>query len=338
MRTLLAGVLTFVLALAAAGVALGGYVRRHFPPTQAMEAAVAAGDGCVVVFGDSRTEAAFDAKALRRGLGREDRCVVGLALGGTEIAGHFFTAREYLERGRKPALVVLGMVGDSLLGPETAPRPEDLVGNNVIHFQWSRAGDVADDVPGFPLRDIGAFDAGFRWLADRATPFGRYASLVAVRTQAFTHRLTGRADTQRNRFGPLFEMTALEGGLRARAPERLAAALRGPEAERLGRWFPRIERIVSWRGASLLVVELPMRRLYRDKVTDLPDAVAYRAWIAAHVPGWLDLSHAPFVDDALFADALHLGPAGAELVSEEMGRRAAAMLQAPSVAPQIFAP
>jgi hypothetical protein len=84
----------------------------------------------------------------------------------------------------------------------------------------------------------------------------------------------------------------------------------------------------------LLAVELPMRRLYRNNVTDLPQTIAYHAWLTDELAreghAFLDLSHAPFVDDALFADALHLGPSGAALVSEEIGRRVGALMRPPA--------
>jgi hypothetical protein len=237
---------------------------------------------------------------------------------------------------------VLGIAGDSLLGPEAPPDPRELVGNNVIHFEWAHPSDVVDEVSGFPLRDVGAFDAGFRYLADLASPFGRYQSLVAVKTQALTRRLTGRTEVERNRFGAFADMVALEGGLRSRAPERLAAAMQGPADARLGRWYPRLARLLDGRGVPLLVVELPMRRLYRDKVSDAPEGIAYRAWLADELARrrerWLDLSHAPFVDDALFGDALHLAPAGAALVSDELGRSIGDMLAPPPVAQPPGAP
>ncbi len=326
MRTLLAGALTCLLGLATAGLALRAYAAKHFLPRQHMDEALAAGDGCVLFLGDSRMEAAFDAEAFHRGLRAvgPDRCHASLAVGATDIAGHFVTAREYLARGRRPAIAVLGIAGDSLLGPETAPRPEQLVGNNVIHFEWTRPGDVFDEVPGFPFADIAAFDAGFRYLADQATPFGRYQSLVAVKTQALTSRLTGRVPTERNRFGALADMAELADELRARARARLASVMSGPEPERLGRWFPRTLQLLERSGVRVVVVELPMRRLFREQVTDLPQMVAYHAWLrdelARRGARWLDLSHAPFVDEALFADALHMGPAGAAHASEEIGR------------------
>jgi hypothetical protein len=335
MRTLLAGALTCVLVLAASGLALRVYAKRHFLPSQHMQEALTAGDGCVLFLGDSRMEASFDAEAFHRGLRAvgPDRCHAALAVGATDIAGHFFTAREYLAAGRRPALAVLGISGDSLLGPEHPLRPEELVGNNVIHLEWTRAGDVFTEVPGFPFEDIATFDAGFRFLVSQATPLGHYQSLVSVKTQALTGRLIGRAAAERNRFGALADMTSLEGGLRARAPERLAAALHGRDAERLGVWFPATAGMLAARGTRLLAVELPMRRLYRDKVTDLPETIAYHAWLAAELAreghDFLDLSRAPFVDDALFADALHLGPVGAALVSEQIGRRVGALLQPP---------
>jgi hypothetical protein len=327
MRTLLAGALTCLLGLAAAGLGLRTYASRHFLPRQHLQEALAAGDGCVLVLGDSRTEAAFDAVAFHHGLrargADRDRCLAVLPVGATDIAGHFLTAREYLAQGRRPSVAVLGIAGDSILGPETPLDPRDLVGNNVIHFEWAHPADVFDEVPGFPGRDVGAFDAGFRYLADLATPFGRYQSLVAVKTQALTRRLTGRAEAERNRFGAFADMVALESGLRSRAPERLAAAMRGSEGERLGLWFPRLAALLEAHGARLLVVELPMRRVYRDNVTDLPSSSAFRAWLAGELArrheSWLDLSHEPSIDDGLFSDALHLAPAGAAIVSDEIG-------------------
>jgi hypothetical protein len=344
MRTLLAGVLTCLVGLAAAALGLRAYAARHFLPRQHMEEALAAGHDCVLLLGDSRMEAAFDGPAFHRGLRARgaDRCVAALPVGATDMPGHFVTAREYLALGGRPALAVVGVAGDSILGPDPPLRPEQLVGNNVIHFDWTTPGDVFDEVPGFPLADVGTFDAGFRFLADQTMAFGRYQSLLAIKTQKLTSRLTGRADTERNRFGAFADMVALESGLRSRAPERLAAAVRGPEAERLGLWFPRLERLLADHGARILVVELPMRRLYRDKVTSLPSSIAYRAWLAGELArrheSWLDLSGAPFVDDALFGDALHLSPAGAAIVSDEIALFVGDMLARPPVAQPPRAP
>jgi hypothetical protein len=343
MRTLVTAALVCLLGLGAAGLGLGAYARRHFLPVQHMNEALAAGDGCVLLLGDSRMAAAFDAQAFHRGLvaAGPDRCLAPLAIGATDVAGQLVTAREYLARGRRPAVAFLGIAGDSLLGPETPLRPEELVGNNVIHFEWTTPPDVVDEVPGFPLGDIATFDAGLRFLADQASPLGRYQSLVAVKTQALTGLLTGRAVAERNRFGALGDMAALESTLRLRAGARLEAALAGPEPERLGRWFPRTLGLLAERGARVAAVELPMPRLYRDTVTDRPQTIAYHAWLRAELArrgvGALDLAHAPFIDDALFADALHLGPAGAALVSEELGRFAGALL-ATSVAQPPRAP
>jgi hypothetical protein len=334
MRILAAASLTCLVGVATAALALRTYAVRHFLPQQRMKEAVAAGDGCILTLGDSRMDAAFDAEAFHRGLRAvgPDRCHAALAIGATDAAGHFVTAREYLALGRRPVVAVLGVVGDSLLGPERPTRPEEMVGNQVIQLAWTAPPDVLEEVPGFPFRDIGAFDAGFRFLADQATPIGRYQSLVGAKVQGLLRRLTGRREEERNRFGALDDMALLEAGLRSRAPERLAEAMRGPASERLGRWFPRTAALIEARDALVVVVELPMRSLYSRGVSDLPQTIAYHAWLAAKLSSdgrrSIDLSREPWVEDGLFADALHIGPKGASLVSEELGRQIGAMLAA----------
>ena len=126
MRTLLAGVLTCLLGLAASGMGLRAYASKHFLPRQHMNEALAAGDGCVLLLGDSRMEAAFDATAFHRGLriGHADRCIAALPVRvPTEMPGHFFTAREYLAHGEESLVAVLGVAGDSILGPEAPAAP-----------------------------------------------------------------------------------------------------------------------------------------------------------------------------------------------------------------------
>jgi hypothetical protein len=135
---------TSIMLLACAAMGLRVYALRHFLPEQKMRLAVGAGDQCIAIFGDSRMDAATDLGAFHSALRatNADRCLAPLALGATDISGIVLTAREYLHRGPHPDLVVIGKVGDSLLGGFEPLRPEGMVGNNAIHLLWSRPSDV----------------------------------------------------------------------------------------------------------------------------------------------------------------------------------------------------
>jgi len=334
MRSLLASVITCAALLAGGAALLGRFGSHHFLPQQQMDDAARAGDGCILFLGDSRMVAAFDADALHQALRRAggERCHAQLAIGATDIGGAYLAAREYLAHGRVPRAAVIGKVGDSLLVSGRA-RPEDMVGNNAIRLIWSRPEDVFADVPGFPTEDIGALDAGLRFVFARATPLGRYQSLISIRAQRLGAWLTGQAPGAQNRFGLLGDMESLEGTLRARAQAELAAAMRDDApARRYGPWFERLTDLLRQHGVAPIVVELPMREAYRAAVTSTPAALAYQAWLAAELQRMggelIDLARAPWLDDRLFADGLHVGPTGARLVSAEMGARLGAWLAA----------
>lgn len=330
-RSLIISLVTWLVATAALAGGLGWYARRHHLPEQRMSQALSEGDGCIVVAGDSRMDAATDVAALRAGLraaGNDDRCVVELSLGAVDVGGVALTVRRYLAHGPKPAMFVVGKAGDSLVSGFEPVQPEEMIGNNAVHLTWSRARDVLADVPGFPLGSVGAFDSGFRRLLAGATSLGQYQSLISAKTQALGASLTHAGGAERNRFGALGDMAGLETGLRERAPGRLSAAMGAPPARRLGPWFEEIAAALAERKIPFVVVELPMPASYRTGVMDTPLARSYQAWFAAELPRWggrlLDLSREEWVTDGLFDDGLHVSPKGAALVSFELGRRVGA--------------
>jgi hypothetical protein len=331
-RTLIVAALTFLAVLIACDRILGRYGARHFLPQQKMDRAAAAGDGCILILGDSRMDAGFDSSAFHEGLrttGR-DHCVAQLAIGATTAAGHYFTVREYISGGRRPLVAVIGMAGDSLLGPQHAVRPDEMVGNQAIHLTWTKASDVFAEVPGFPTTNVATFDAGLRFLMARATSFGRYQSMVSIKTQRLARWLTGQASESVNRFGALDDMARLEEGLRADASARIAREMASPASERLGQWFPWTATLLEHHGVPIVAVELPMPEAYRKSVAELPQTVAYRTWLAGELHrrggAWIDLSHETWLEDRLFGDPLHLGAQGATRFSQSLGRHLASLL------------
>ena len=337
MRVLFVPLFTASLLVALGAHGLARYAPRHYVPAQEMERGLAAGDGCILFLGDSRMVAALDPAALHHTLqasGR-DRCHAGLAIGATDVAGVFLTAREYLSAGRLPRVAVIGKAGDSLLGSADPLPPEQMVGNNAIHLIWSTPRDVLDEVPGFPWASVEAFDRGFRFLVGRSSALGQYQSLVSARVQHLQELLVGDAAGPQNRFGAVGDMGSLEGEFRARAPKRLTQAMHGGADDRYGHWFRALAELLRSRRIPMLVVELPMPDDYRRSVTDTGLASSYEAWLAnelvRHGDRFLDLSRADWVRDHLFMDELHIGPAGATLVSTEIGRSLAPMLAASPV-------
>ena len=217
MRGLLISIATAVAALVAVNLVLGWYGPRHFVPEQQMQAALSAGDGCILILGDSRMAAGLDQGALHQALiqRRADRCVADLSIGATNVSGAFLAARRYLSIGRKPALAVVGKVEDSLLDPDRdATGPRMMVGNNAIHLTWTTPRDVFAEIDGFPFASVAAFDDGLRFLIARSTALGRYQSSVTLRAQRLQHALTGADRGSENRFGKFSDMAALERDLR----------------------------------------------------------------------------------------------------------------------------
>ena len=321
MRTLLLAAGAAAIILGAADRVLGSFGARHFLPEQKMQAALQAGDGCILVLGDSRMVAGLDERAAHEALRRRgaDRCIADLAIGATDVSGAFLAARTYLAAGRVPSLVVVGKVEDSLLDPDITG-PKAMVGNNALHLVWSTPGDVFAEVPGFPFASIAAFDEGLRFLASRATALGRYQSLVSVRVQRLQDALTGTGRGSENRFGALGDMARLEQEFRSHAAARLADAVARPGAR--SRWLDALLDAVEARRTRVVVVELPMPEAYRRQVSDRPEAAAYRQLFAAALSarghGFVDLSRATWAEDVMFADALHLGPAGAARLSRDL--------------------
>jgi hypothetical protein len=335
-RVLLVPTLTALALLGVTDALVGHRIGRHFLPEQKMEAAVAAGPGCILLLGDSRMDAAYSSSALHNALRQRasDRCVGDLSIGGTDVRGAYLAAREYLARGGSPQLVVVGEVADSLLDPDSRLDPQQMAGNNAIHLVWSRSSDIFFEAPGFPLASIDAFDAGFRFLIARATAIGRYQSLFWVRVQGIQDRLVGGRPATLNRFGRIADMDRLEEDLRTSATARLERQMTAPSGPQLGTWFMRLVRLLRDRGVPFAIAELPMRSSYRRAVTETAEALAYRRWVGARIAPLggtsINLAEPSWIDDSLFADALHLNERGAQKLSADLGDQLAALLGAES--------
>lgn len=318
-RQLLAALAAFAAMLVVCDRVLAAYAGPRFLPSKRLEAARAAGSGCVALAGDSRMQAGFDAEAFRRALQARglEVCVNDLSLGAVGLPGQAVALRELLTRGVRPRLLVVGSVPEALLRAE----PEDpgaWIGNQSLLVLWGRSSDAALHMPagGNPVE---GWDRRLRFALYRSSALGSLRSLLWARVQAAQDRLTGAAVRPRNTFGAVADMQALARSFWAgthHAYQRYATAGRWEWSP----WLGVLEGLAAREGIALVHVELPMPATYRDALRAEPLAPALRAALRARLgdSGVVDLSGAAWLDDAHFPDGLHLGAQGARLLSADL--------------------
>jgi hypothetical protein len=328
---------SFIIAVATLALGLVGLERgfawcapKHFIPESRLEEALRRPIGCIVVAGDSRMVAGYDEAALTSALrvrGRNE-CVSTIAIGALPIAGVAVAVREFLDRGGRPRVLVLGAAEDTLLRRSSPPDPSEFVGNEAVFLSWSRWNDTDLHYPGFPFESPAAFDRGFRFLLLRSNGIGRYVSLGWQKVQGVQDRVTGQASAS-NVFGALSDMEARGRAMEQTARKGLARALERSEDERLDPWFSAMEEMINAVGGRLVVVELPMPKYYREGVTHSAEGRRYRAWLAARLErrgnALVDLTSLKGLESEHFADFLHLNAAGARRFSSSLGERLSAI-------------
>jgi hypothetical protein len=316
-RLLLISLATFVVGVASVSFAYGRYAAARYGPERTFDAAVAAGEGCVVTIGDSRMVEGVDRGSLERALAARGRfaCVAPLAIGALKLPGQAVVLRRYLD-ARRPSAVVLGVSDGTLLPDEEASDPAAMVGNRAVELVWSNADERALFYPDASLRTL---DARLRHSVLLQSSLGSYGSLAWISVQSFQDRLAGASEQQpANRFGRLDDMKALENTFRQGAAAQLS---RWNERFEISPWFERIVRLTSERRVPLVVVSVPMRSGYRRVVNESPAAHRYRTWLVSELAkrprtSYVDLS--AVADDDEFMDGVHLGPQGADTFSERL--------------------
>jgi hypothetical protein len=321
-RNLLASLLMFGAGLGSADTLLAHYAQGHFVPNQVLRSALAAGDGCVVTIGDSRIAAGIDPAALASTFeaSRAQACVASLGIGAVGIEGQTLALRAYLSAPRSPRVVVLG--AGPLLPADTID-PSDMAGNAAEELAWSRAADVTDFFPNFPLRYL---DPGLRFSIARTNAIQSYASLVWIKVQGVQSALIGNAPGgPANRFGLIEDMQTLARGFATAATVLLQ---RWAGRWRNSPWFETIRTQTRASGAVLVVVHVPVREIYRRNVNQTALWKSYETWLradlASHGDVYVDLSGS--LDDGLLEDGVHANALGARLFSRAVGDAIAAYL------------
>jgi hypothetical protein len=326
-----AGLLFALLAcssvLLAVEFAIRSRVAGRFLPEQTFQSAVAAGNGCVATFGDSRMVAGIVASELTQELARLETptCHAALANGGTEIVAQFLTLRRYLEQaGQKPRLIVLGMTLEATLDKHLSP--DDMIGNEALVLGWSRPSDVTLVYSDFPRRQ---FDDGFRFLTSRALATTAYGSLIWSKVRNAQDRLVHRnPGGARNEFGAVEDMNELAAAFRQNLSDRLNAY---PARVSVHPALVAVTTTARAHGVPILLVELPMPSAYAHALAALPNAERLRVELkrlTGSATGYADLSRPTWLSDAAFDDPLHLRRDAAVFFSRDLATSVARKFKA----------
>ena len=324
-----------LLALAALLVALEAMTRaysaRRFIPNQRLAAALKAGNDCVVWSGGSDMVSALSAPDFL-GAWHDERapCLADLAFGATSADTRFMGFRKYLHDGGKPRSIVLGFKGHAITD-NVELRPGYHTGNNAAVFEW---GQFADLGRYYPRVSFTAFDNSLRFLLFRATAIGAHRQWLWLKVNQLEQRLGFLPKSSTNAFGNVEAFLELEAENRqaALATQDSQASLHWQlmpwtaalvaEAERAG-----VQHVSFVRLPALSATE---RVYFRDPAAENRFTAFVSELARAHGGTYVDLAHAPWMQDSLLMDGLHYKPAGATLISRAVGEALRAHEQNPS--------
>jgi hypothetical protein len=317
-RSLLLSLFIAGSALAGANAAYGRYCEGHYIPAATFRAAANVGDRCVVMLGDSRMVEGVDGPIVERALASLGRpCLARLSIGAVGLPGQKMILRRYLDLPRSPRVIVLGTSAGAVLPERTLVDPAQMIGNRAIELGWSRSDDFWLFY-GHHLPE--GYDPAIRYALNRMTSLQAYASLTWFKTQRFQDRITGAEDLgPSNRFGAIDDMRELATSV----ANQVEASLRHWDGRwRTSGWFDEVLRLAKTRQAKLVLVNVPMTSVYRNRIASTPALRRYDDWLKAELAqsgiDYLDFSDV--APDTAFQDGLHVGAEGARIFSEALGR------------------
>jgi hypothetical protein len=310
-RPFLISAVVMLFALAALDSGLSVYAKKHLVFEVTLRRATASRAKNVVILGDSRMVQGVDPEVMNDLLGRAGRRekVAFLPIGAVDLPGQALALRQFFRADAEASLVVLGF-SSTLLVPSREPHrdPDDMVGNLAVELSWSDAGDVRTFFPGFPFRHP---DAGIRFLLSRGSALGTCRSLAWFRASSLRDKLVGRKKRPMNQFGAIEDMKLLVDSFATTSLDALSSWCPG---QKQATWFQQIAESAKAHGASLLVVDIPMPRRYRDQIASHSRFNSYTAALKEQLR-WDNISYANFsvleaVSAEDFPDGIHLGSDG----------------------------
>lgn len=316
-RRLLKSCLAFLALFALANALVRAYERHRFIPFQRVGRAIAAGDGCTAFSGASDMLTALDLPTIAGNWGSgPPPCLADLSIGGGSPDVRFMAFREYA-RVRHPAALVIGFKGHDIVDSQPYT-PGYYVGNDAAVYEW---GTLADLKTYYPRVSFAAFDNGLRFLLFRAFALGAYRQSLWLKVEALEERLGLLPKKVTNALGNVDAFLELEADARDRALATQHTWER--DSRGLATWHGDLVRAAG--SARVSFVKLPARAsveqaYFADPASEARFDEFMRRLAAEHGGKFIDLSHAPWVEDSLLIDGLHYNARGRELISKELGR------------------
>jgi len=306
------------VAFALVDGAVRHYARTHFVAPRKLAAALAAGDGCVVFSGGSDLQSALDVPLVAaRWRGERPRCIADLSLGGTTPDVRFMAFRRYLEGPRRPATLVVGFKGHDL-ADERELDPGHYLGSDAAVYEWGRFSDLPAYYPTLSMK---AVDNAVRFALMKATAIGAHRQAAWIKLDALEQRLGLVPKKEMNALGNVEAFRELEQEARSAALARRDQA--SGAGFRLAVWSSRLIDAAQAAGARVSFVRLPgtaasERAYFADAAHERRFDDFMAALAREHGGVYLELAHAPWMNDALLVDGLHYAPRAAELISEAL--------------------
>jgi hypothetical protein len=308
----------FVLALAvtlAVVAAINGVLAllaHRTLPRRIMRRAADSPSAEVLAIGNSLMVAGFHEGPFDTAAGVPPaHAAANLGLGASTPVEQLLLFRYALAHGMRPRLLLYGFYDFQLTDPVTMTNA-DLIGNRAILYYLEP--EYGRRFYALPPHDAAEFEVMrfFPMFVERGAVWSKVEEFRRILSQQ------GLPAERTNQFGRASDFSLLEAAsseeFTRHCDAALAAGLSSPVVE--------LMRQARAAGISVVVIEMPMSPYHRRVFYSSPAWPSYvshlRALLAPYEVSFVDASDW-ITDGSLFADNLHLSPAGGQEFSRELG-------------------
>jgi hypothetical protein len=311
----------FALLLAALDRGYRSYAQHHFIAPLKFQAALRAGQSCLVFSGGSDMQSALDLATVEALWGKGTRpCMADLTIGGTFPDVRFMAFRRYLAEGRRPSAIVIGFKGHEIVD-RLELKPGYYLGSNAFAYEWGKFSDLTEY---YPRPSFAALDNGLRFLLFRTTAIGAHRQALWQKLERFERHVGILPPLDENAFGNAQAFAELAAEQRAQA---LAARRHDAAPYELELWPALLVDLAKRAGVNAIsFVRLPTvaaseRAYFPDPAVEDRFDRFVEELARAHGGQFINLSHEPWVNDSLLIDGLHYTEHGQALISRAVAER-----------------
>ena len=283
-------------------------------PRNLLRAIRSAPDTELAAIGKSLVEAGFNPGEFSRGWSQDGSNIraFNAGLGSTGPVEHYLVGRQILRYQPHSQRIVYGYFDFQLTDDGRGPLSE-VFANRSISLIYE------PDVAAGYLFTNGWSERFFPWLARLPVFVERGSIWAKVERQRRWFGDLGLPRSDSNHFGRAEDFRYLETS----TPEDFQEKCRGAQAQRrpITPAVDALFREADGHGVRIYVVEMPMTRRHRDRTYDSDAWRNYNDYLLPLLAQYhaVVISAGDWVPDELFADPLHLGPAGAVEFSHRLG-------------------